>query len=91
LGLVAAMGGSEVFMWLKLGMVGDAPLEGITIGAIPMALWTLAFVAAIASIPLSVNNSILSLLYLGGRKGNDELITRDTYLARKDPLSSVEG
>ena len=46
-------------------------------------LWVGVFVSAVFSILVSVQNGILSLLYVGGREGNDERISRDTWLARQ--------
>lgn len=61
-----------------------APLpEGMTIGLFPMAIWLGLLVAVLVGILMSTQNALISILYLGGRRGNDELITRDLYIARR--------
>ena len=80
---VGASAGASVLGWVRSGMVGDAPLGGLMVGAVPLALWVSVFVVGLCSIPVSVKNALLSFLYLGGREGNDELISRDAYLAAR--------
>ena len=69
---------------------GDEPLAsgpelvpGSLLGALPAGLWIGLSALLVAAVLLSVQNAIVSLLYLGCRAGNDELISRDTYLAQQ--------
>lgn len=83
LGAVTVMVGSDLVFWLKNGMVGDAPIGGLVIGAIPMALWIGLTLSAALAVLASVSNSLLSHLYVAGRPGNDSRATRDAWIAAR--------
>jgi hypothetical protein len=82
LALIFAMaGGPEVGMWLS--GAGEVPIGGLSVGIVPLGLWLLVFASGVVAILASVQNAQLGLLYLGGRAGNDELVSRDAYRERK--------
>ncbi len=56
---------------------------GMIAAAIPTALWTALAVAAVIALLASAQNAITCLLYLGGRRGNDDLPTRDAWIAAR--------
>jgi len=79
---VFAAVGPETLEWLQAGGVGDAPYPGAMLMILLIGVW-IGFVGVVVSAVLgSVHNALVSLLYVGGREGNDSLISRDTYLAR---------
>lgn len=83
LGTVTAMVGGDLFAWVKGGMLGDAPVSGLMIGAVPMALWIGLAISAALAVLASVSNSLLSHLYVAGRPGNDARATRDAWIAAR--------
>ncbi len=56
---------------------------GVVAAAVPTVLWCTLAVAIVFAILASAQNAILCLLYLGGRKGNDDLVSRETWLAAR--------
>lgn len=76
-------GGPQLGSWLARLGAGDPPVAGLSVGLVPLMIWVGLFLSAVAAVLASVQNSMLSLLYLGGRQGNDELISRDSYLEQK--------
>lgn len=84
--LAAVVGacGPELVQWILAGAAGDPPLPM----ALPMAylivLWTGVLLVAILSVVASVHNALTTLLYVGGREGNDALISRDAFLERRN-------
>ena len=83
-------GGPKITQWIMSMGAGDPPVAGLSVGFVPLMIWVGLFVSAVASVLASVQNSMLSLLYLGGREGNDERISRDTYREQK-MLAAKEG
>jgi hypothetical protein len=65
------------------GCGSEGPIPGIWIGAIPAVLWLGLFILGLAALLASVQNGIWSLIYLAGRRGNDDLPPRDALLARR--------
>ena len=78
-----AAGGPQVGRWLASAGAGEPPVAGLSVGIVPLMIWIGLFASAVTSILASVQNSMLSLLYLGGREGNDQLISRDSYLEQQ--------
>jgi len=66
---------------LAQGCASEGPAAGAGIGAIPMALWVILFFTALLAIVASVQGELVSLLYVAGRPGNDDLPTRDQRIA----------
>ncbi|MBI2571944.1 MAG: DUF4339 domain-containing protein [Candidatus Schekmanbacteria bacterium] len=56
---------------------------GSVIGLFPTGIWIGLFYASLLAVVMAMQNGVMALLYLGARPGNDDLISRDTYLARK--------
>jgi hypothetical protein len=83
LGAVTAVVGADLFAWVKSGMVGDAPVSGLLIGAVPMVLWIGLAISAALAVLASVSNSLLAHLYVAGRPGNDARPTRDAWIAAR--------
>lgn len=77
----AAALGPETFSWVRLGAQGDPPYPGLVAGAIPLGLWLVALFGLVLALLGSVQTALVSLLYAGGRTGNDDLPTRDAVLA----------
>lgn len=65
--------GPETFGWVRLGGAGDPPYPGLVAGAIPLALWVVILLGVVVAVIGSVQSALVSLLYVGGRPGNDEL------------------
>lgn len=83
-------GGPKITHWLMSMGAGEPPVAGLSVGIVPLMIWVGLFVSAVFAVLASVQNSMLSLLYLGGRDGNDMLISRDAYLEQK-MLAEQEG
>lgn len=77
----AAALGPETFSWVRLGAQGDPPYPGLVAGAVPLGLWLVALFGLVLALLGSVQTALVSLLYAGGRTGNDDLPTRDAVLA----------
>ena len=86
--LLGSSGGPAVMQWLTIPGV-EAPIAGLGVGLVPVAIWIALFVSGIVAVLASVQNSMLSLLYLGGREGNDELVSRDTYREQRSAATGV--
>lgn len=82
LAFTALMVGPGTFGWIQSGGAGEPPYPGLVAGAIPMALWVVILGGVLLSILGSVQGAAVSILYAGGRPGNDELPSRDAVLAR---------
>lgn len=65
-------------------------VPGLEVGLIPMALWIGIFIMALFGVVLSVQTAVTSLLYLAGRPGNDDLPTRDHWLAMRAEGAGAE-
>ena len=86
LAAVYAAVGPDTVAWLQSGAVGDSPHAYSLQMTLLIGLWVGFMGVVVFALLASVNNALVSLLYVGGREGNDSLISRDTYLAR-----SAEG
>jgi hypothetical protein len=81
---------------LVIGPEGVAPgpeqLGGLGIALVPMALWIALVLVAAAGTVASVANALVSIVYLAGRAGNDDLPGRETALApRVEPATALAG
>jgi hypothetical protein len=83
LAAVAAAVGPDTLMWIQGGGMGEPPHAMLTPMVLMIAAWVGLVFTALGAIVTSVQNALCSLLYLGGRQGNDAQISRDTYLARR--------
>lgn len=69
-------------------MRGPGQVAGLVPALVPIALWIVAALVGFLGLLFSVQNALLSILYLGGRRGNDDLVTRDAWLARRTASSN---
>lgn len=53
------------------------------VGLVGVAIWTAVLFAIVAAVLVSTANALVGLLYLACRPGNDDLITRDDWLAQR--------
>ena len=53
------------------------------VGLVGVVLWTALLFAIVAAILVSTANALVGLLYLSCRPGNDDLITRDSWIAQR--------
>lgn len=82
LAAVFASVGPDTVAWLQGGAVGDSPHAYSLQMTLLIGVWVGFMGVVVFAVLASVNNALVSLLYVGGREGNDSLISRDTYLAR---------
>jgi hypothetical protein len=58
-------------------------LEGLGGALVLGGIWIGILLMVVSAILSSVQNGLIAYLYLGGRRGNDDLVSRDMYLARR--------
>ena len=83
LAAVSATVGVDTVQWLASGAMGDSPHQMSLVMVLLIGVWVGLGLTAFGSVIVSVQNALCSLLYVGGRPGNDDMISRDTYLARR--------
>jgi hypothetical protein len=59
------------------------PQIELSFGLVMVGLWTAVLMSLVVAAIASTKNALTGLVYLGCRPGNDELMTRDDYVARK--------
>lgn len=63
-----------------------APAEAaldVSVGLVGVVLWVFVLLGVVASVLASTQSALNGLLYLACRPGNDELVTRDQWLAQQ--------
>ncbi|HZU96198.1 MAG TPA: DUF4339 domain-containing protein [Planctomycetota bacterium] len=74
-----------------LGKRFTMPQVELSFGLVMVGVWTAVLMSLVVAALASTKNALTGLVYLGCRPGNDELMTRDDYVARKQEAAHEQN
>jgi hypothetical protein len=74
-----------------LPLKGAKPVFELSLGLVGAGLWVAVLLLLVVAVLVSTKNALTGLVYLGCRTGNDDLVTRDDYLAQMTAARKAEA